>query len=225
MSSSIRDVVVGRHSLVWHKLEPRLRALGREVQAVGHDEVKSHQFGPQDRVWILSYSRRDEDNARLLRVLEQSNAGELVYVSSSAAIVASRTDCYEYPKAKALAERRALQIDRAHVLTIGLMYESPSELPAGDTVATSYDELARFFVELDWGAKADGRARRLFNVVRRDMPLAIERIAYRCYGRLIAWTGRFPCVLRPLDLALRMLGCRWYGYTYLSNKLWTSTTL
>ena len=53
---------------------------------------------------------------------------------------------------------------------------------------------------------------------------AAEALLYRLYGRLQALCGSRPCLLRPLDLLLRGLGMRWYGYTHLSNRLWTSKT-
>lgn len=172
---------------------------------------------------MLSYSRLPAENAALLDVLRKAGVGEVVYVSSSSVIVSRRTACYEYPRVKLRAELDALGLPNARVLTIGLMYDEPGELPGGADVATSYAELAAFVAAPEWPDDA-GRRKRLFRIVRQPFAHAAERWAYRVYGQLLRWSGRFPCLLRPLDLLLRALGARWYGYVHLSNSLWISTT-
>ena len=104
------------------------------------------------------------------------------------------------------------------------MYEEPSELPGGADVATSFAELAAFVAAPEWPDDA-GRRKRLFRVVRRPFS-ARDRARGPCGLRAAAARGRAAsrACLRPLDLILRALGARWYGYVYLSNHLWISTT-
>ncbi len=222
-AAAVRDVVIGSHSKVWHGLSRHIGAARTPPLAIGHREVAGFAFTPRDRVWVLSYSRLPAENAALLDRLRHAGAGELVYVSSSSVIVSQITSCYEYPRVKLRAELDALTLPNSRVLTIGLMYEEPSELPGGADVATSFAELATFFSAPEWPEDA-GRRKRLFRVVRRPFTSAIERVAHEVYGQLLQWSGRFPCLLRPLDLLLRALGARWYGYVYLSNRQWISTT-
>lgn len=217
-----REVIVGRHSKVWLQLARRLAARGRSFEAIGHLDVRTYSFSTDDRVWVFSFSRSDAENAALLSALRRSGVREIVYVSSSSTIVTRRTTCYSYPQAKAQAEALALASPNARVLTIGLMYESIEELPAGACIATSYSELAAFLDSPEWGDDP-ARRRLLFGVVHRPMRSGLERIAHRWYGRALDRCGAYPCVLRPVDMLLRALGVRWYGYVYLSNALWTST--
>ena len=222
-AAAFRDVFVGSHSKVWKALSMHLDAASTPAQAIGHRDLAGFAFTPHDRVWVLSYSRLPAENAALLDVLRQAGIGELVYVSSSSVIVSRRTACYEYPRVKLRAELDALNLPNAKVLTIGLMYEELRELPGGADVATSYAELAAFVAAPEWPEDA-GRRKRLFRVVRRPFARTAERRAYVVYGQLLRWSGRWPCMLRPLDLLLRALGARWYGYVYLSNTLWIPTT-
>lgn len=219
----VRDVFVGSHSKVWAALSRHLGAARMPAHAIGHRDVAGFAFEPHDRVWVLSYSRLPTENAALLDALHRAGVGEIVYVSSSSAIVSSRTACYEYPRVKLRAELDALALPNARVLTVGLMYEEPALLPGGADVATSYGELAAFVAAPDWPENT-GRRKRLFRVVHRPITGAVERRTYAVYGRLLQWCGRYPCLLRPLDVVLRAFGVRWYGYVYLSNSLWISTT-
>jgi hypothetical protein len=218
----VRDVFVGCHSKVWQALSRRSVVAARSPQAIGHRELANFAFAPRDRVWILSYSRVEAENVALLELLRHSGVHETVYVSSSSTIASTLTACYEYPRVKARAELDALTLPNAKVLTIGLMYDDTAQLPAGTNVATSYDELAAFVASPAW--PEDGaRRKHLFRIVRRPFSNAAEQWAYLGYGRLMQWAGARPCLLRPLDVLLRALGARWYGYVYLSNRLWIST--
>lgn len=217
-----RDVFVGCHSRVWQKLQGRLLPRLPGICAIGHCDIGDFGFTSDDRVWILSYSRRTSDNAALIATLARTPAREIVYVSSSSTIVNLRTACYDYPRLKQLAERAALELPQARVLTLGLMYEEAAELPGGTNIATSYDELAAFVAQPVWNP-GPARQQRLFRVVQRPVDRAWHRVAQAIYGALIWAAGPWPCVLRPLDLLLRAAGARNYGYTYLSQRLWTST--
>jgi hypothetical protein len=220
----LREVFVGKHSTVWAGLSPLLVGQGLVVQAIGHADISSFSFGPLDRIWVLAYSRHAAQNTGLIQALARTPARALVLVSSSSAIVAGVTRCYVYPHLKRQAEVDALAVPHATVLTLGMMYADPAQLPAGACVATSYRDLAAFVARPDWPDGA-GRRKHLFGVVQRPFPGALQRRAQQAYGAVLRACGPWPCLLRPLDLLLRACGVRWYGYVYLSNKLWTSTTL
>lgn len=221
-SPTLRDVFVGRHSKVWQALSRREELAPRQAIAIGHAELPGFAFNSGDRVWLLSYSHRPPENRAMLESIARARVAELVYVSSSATIVDAVTRCYEYPRVKREAEQAALALPATRVLTIGMVYEDLAELPGGSCAATSLAELAAFVATPDW-PDAAGRRKLLLRIVRRPFRHGLERGAYAAYGRLMEWAGAFPCVLRPLDLLLRALGARWYGYTFLSNRLWSST--
>ena len=218
----VREVVLGHGSLVWRTLARDPAFAARFGATLGHRELAQFAFTAHDRVWVFAYARKPAQNDALLARLRAAGVREVIYVSSSSTIVARVTHCYAYPRAKLLAETRALQLPNARVLTLGLMHTQPRELPAGANIATSYAQLAAFMSAPQWPL-ADPRRKPLFSIVHRPFGGAIERAAYRAYGALLARAGSRPCWLRPLDVLLRLAGRRWYGYTHLSNRLWIST--
>jgi hypothetical protein len=218
---AVRNVIIGRHSAVWRRLQPLVAGRAPDAVAISHRELAEFPFAAQDRVWLMSYSRDAAENSAMLAALQRSAAGEIVYLSSSSAIAARRTGCYGYPRVKHQAEQEALRLPNARVLVVGAMYDSLPELPTGPSMATSYGQLADFFVDPRW---PDERTRTLFTRIDRPFDSGIARTAHRVYGKLLMACGPLPCLLRPLDALLRLLGARWYGYTYLSTHLWTMTT-
>jgi hypothetical protein len=219
---AMREIFVGRNSKVWQGLATRLAASGFDCLAIGHADLPAFGFTGLDRVWVLSYSRLAKENAALIARLNEVGVAQVVYLSSSSVIVGERTRCYEYPRVKRLAERAVLAMSNGKVLTVGLVYDQSDELPHGPNVATSLDELAAFIHAPHW-PDAEGRAKHLLRAVNRPFSGVMERWAYQAYGVLMSVCGGFPCALRPLDVLLRAAGARWYGYVYLSNRLWIST--
>jgi hypothetical protein len=220
----VREVVIGCHSKVWRSTVQNARVAQRFTLALGHNEVSQFHFSPDDRVWVFSYSRIPVENVRLLTALQSAAVREVVYISSASTIVTKLTRCYEYPRVKQAAEQEAQRRLQARVLVLGLVYAQLSDLPAGQSVATSQATLEQFLLDPKW-PEGPGSRVHLFEVVNRPFSGRLEALLYRGYGTL-QWAFRsWPCVLRPLDYLLRAAGVRWYGYVHLSNRLWISTTL
>lgn len=218
-----RDVIVGRNSTVWRRLARRSDIAARFYTALSHSDLDGMRFLPSDRVWILSYSRKVEENAALIDKLGRAGVTEYVYISSATTNVVSQTRCYHYPTVKLLAEKLARIKLGARILTIGVMFDRLSELPAGATIATSYDDLAGFMLAPQWPDSAE-QPIRLFRCYHRPFAGKLEKIAFVLYGRAMSMLHRWPCALRPLDFILRAMGYKWYGYLYLSNRTWFTTT-
>jgi len=216
-----RDIVVGRNSTVWRKLKVELKSTHRTFLAIGHAQLNEFSFTPLDRVWVLSYSRQAKENAQLLQTLGNANVAEIVYLSSSSTIVSAWTDCYEYPRVKRKAAEVALTLPNARVVTVGLMYSNADELPSGVNIATSYSALAALMATPLLAAES-ARQQTLFSIVERPFKSNAELVMFKIYTHLMTWCGRYPCLLRPVDLVLRALHMPWYGYTFIANKLWIS---
>lgn len=218
----MREVILGKSAKIWQQIAQRPGVAARFQHAVGHAGLASFAFTPHDRVWVLAYSRQPEDNTRMLRHLKQAGVAEIVYITSSSTIIAPLTRCYEYPRAKKQAEDEAFALPNGKVLTLGLVVEREDELPAGANAAVTIDEIAAFMLAPHW-ALDGGKRTHLLRIVHRPFGSSVERGLYRFYGGLMTMLRGQPCWLRPLDLVLRVLGMRWYGYTFMSNRLWTHT--
>ena len=107
-------------------------------------------------------------------------------------------------------------------LRLGIVHKEESELPGGQNLATSERQIAEFLLRPHFPSTTDGLIN-LFDLVDRPFRNSLEARLHRVYGTTLWAVRRFPCVLRPLDMVLRALGIRWYGYVQLSNHLWIST--
>jgi hypothetical protein len=110
------------------------------------------------------------------------------------------------------------------VVRIGLIHDDLDELSAGISAATQLGDLIAAMLAPDGLPDREGAAVPLYRLVERPFSNLREQAAYRAYGALIRLCGRRPCVLRPIDLLLRLIGWRWYGYFRLSNDRCHSTT-
>lgn len=209
-----RLVIIGRNSTIWQtsKTDPAMA----EAEAIGHADIASFDFLPEDRVWILSYSRRPQENTTLFQNIADRHAGPCFYVSSATANVTSVTSCYGYPTAKYHAEGQAREILDAAIIRIGLVYARLQDLPAGTNAATSYADLSTAMRAEPDKAKDP---KLLLKLVNRSFGSAFEQVAYSVYAKVISALGSRPCLLRPVDVVLRLAGWRWYGYLFISNQL------
>lgn len=217
---SKRLIILGKNSKVWALLKKSNNLAELPIFAIGHDDIGDFEFFPLDQIWVLSYSRVPSENYFLLKKLSNINNISVFYVSSASTNVNSITQCYNYPKIKHQAQEDAVSLCNARVITIGLFYEAVTELPSGLTAATSVQQLALAMRNID---NHSAQSVNLFRMVDRPFSTYFEKILYVLYGQLVKRCGRFPCLLRPIDLVLRLVGMRWYGYLYLSNKLWSTT--
>jgi hypothetical protein len=219
LSHNGRMVVVGRNSKVWKALASSTYFNDITVCAIGHAQLKTFGFQPGDQIWIFAYSRSQDENLSLLKILAEYEFLEITYISSASTNVTNITRCYSYPTIKHHAEVAAKEVCSARVVTIGLIYSDFNELPAGRTAATSLKELAKLMRYSNGAEKKDIR---LFDMVERPFRGKVERLIFHLYGKILSSTGRFPCLLRPIDVCLRLFNMRWYGYLYLSNRLWST---
>lgn len=218
-----REVVIGRNAKIWRAMGSRPAMTERFKICLSHAEIDEFSFSPNDRVWIFAYSRHPAENSKILHLLRDAGVQDVIYVSSASTIVNRQTECYQYPRVKQQAEEDARRLLDAQILTLGLVYENMYELPAGLNIATSHSQLAEFMLAPYW-PHGEGNRMHLFSMVERPFDGHTEQILQRLYGVLLTCVSRWPCILRPIDAVLRTFGIRWYGYVYLSNRLWITTT-
>jgi hypothetical protein len=215
-----REIVIGRNSKVWKAAMARAEIASGFPIALGHRDVASFEFLTSDRVWVFSYSRVPAENRALLAVLATAGVSEIFYVSSATTNVVARTRCYEYPRVKWQAEEEALKIG-ARILTLGIVVNSTAELPAGVNIVTLQSRLNEFLLNPE--PLRSGARKLLFELVATPFSRKWEEAVFSMYSWLQWQLRSWPCLLRPVDLVLRALGIRWYGYVNLSNRLWIST--
>ncbi len=216
--------MIGRSSALWTRIAGRVLAARPATLAVGHREIDQLQLSDGDQVWIFSYAPDEDANRRLLERLAARGSARHIYVSTATANIAGRIRCYRYPRVKAEAERDAARILGAETVRIGLIHDNPDELPAGFSVVTRLDDLVAAIVDPGRLPRAEGGVGHLYNPVERPFSGAVERMSHNGYGALLRLCGSQPCLLRPLDLLLRSIGWRWYGYFRLSNEQCRTTT-
>lgn len=220
----MRDVIVGKNSKVWSSLAKRPLLRDFSGVALGHKDVSEFEFSKNDRVWIFSYSRNFSENKKLLDLIASRNVGEIVYIGSTSVVVTSLTSCYSYPNAKSRAEVYAMRIKECRVLTLGAIVEDQSTLASGPNLVTTLDALAKFILNPVW--LDFGRQRKnLFERVWVPFEGKFESALYSIYGWVIRACGPVPCIIRPLDFVLKFFGYRWYGYSYLGNRMWANLTI
>lgn len=217
----VRNIVLGKNSAVWRLLAADRRLAGRFI-AIGHAELDNFSFSRGDRVWVLSYARDLSANRAMIDRLAQADDISVVYVSTATANVNRVTNCYQYPRIKRECEELSRIVLGARILTIGVVYRELDELAGGTTMATSVDEIAAFLANPEFSDRTDEPAL-LFSPISRPFSNSLERAIFAGYGKLQRMVG-WPCLLRPIDVVLRAIGWRWYGYLYLSNRLWLTTT-
>ncbi len=216
-----RHIVIGKNSAVWHSLAHAEGIAGKFNIALSHSEVGGFPFSAEDEVWIFSYAPTDAGNVQLFDTLAAAGISNAVYVSSASVIATDVTQCYRYPSIKKRAELEAQKRIGASIVRLGLVYREPRELPAGSNMATSIAKLAGFMSQDS--APPAGAIVNLFERTDRPFSGRVEQSLYSWYGSLQSAAGRWPCLLRPIDYILRGLGMKWYGYVYLSNRLWNTT--
>jgi hypothetical protein len=220
--TKMRDVVIGKNSKLWRAMADRTDIQPLGITALGHGDLDRQTTLNGARVWVFSYSRMPAENAAMFQRLKILQASEVVYISTATANVAALTKCYSYPTVKALAEQQVVSILGAKIVRIGVVHSDEATLPAGTTAVTPLDELCALMSDPK-PLNATGPLN-LFRLKNKPFTSTLEAAVFKIYGALIRICAPWPCLLRPLDVLCRAVGWNWYGYLYLSNRLWISNT-
>ncbi|MEM8858759.1 MAG: hypothetical protein AAGD96_10590 [Chloroflexota bacterium] len=218
-------LVVGRNSRLWPLLRPSFehQLKGRRLIVCSSRDIydlSETLLGQNiERAFVLSYAPNIKDNQKLLKNLRLLTP-KLVYVSTLSVNAALEGYPYKYPFVKYATERLCKApgfFDKVRILRLGLVEGTYSESKvAGKWHHTGLDALAVA------GVRAFGSARFDFEVVTevrfREFDSKTEDYAFRLYGRLLRIGPVMGTILRPVDVALKLLGWNWYGYHQLANR-------
>lgn len=218
-----RLVVIGKNSILWSRIGDRVRSRHLNTLAVGHRDLASVRLNASDRIWIFSYAQDVNENAALFDVIAAQGGSNCYYLSSATANIADNVRCYRYPLVKRAGELDAELRLGAIPVRIGLIHDNTNELPAGNSAVTQLDLLIEAMISDDVDFARCGSLIQLYTLESKLFSSAMERFAYIWYGKLLRACGSYPCVLRPLDVVLKLFGWRWYGYFRMSNDICFST--
>lgn len=220
-----RILFIGKNSTIWQRLSQNAARVDGIGPALGHADVANFDFKPDDQVWIFSYSRVTAENIALFEQLKERGARYVYYVSTASSNVMQITSRFTYPRAKSEAAEAAQRILGARIVLLGYVLEDLSEAPAGWAAIVTLDELlAKMRSEALSAPVANQNPIQLFTMRKTPFHSRLEALLYRAYFRVAFALGRYVFLLRPIDVILRALGYRWYGYFGMSNQLWSTTT-
>lgn len=218
-----RILFIGKNSSIWQRLSQDPAWIDGIGPVLGHADVAGFDFQPDDQVWIFSYSRVNAENIALFEQLKERGARQVYYVSTASSNVMQITSRFTYPRAKSVAAEAAQRILGARTVLLGYVVENLSESPSGWAAIVTLDELSAAMRGYG-GSFTSGAPIRLFTMREAPFRSRLEAVLYHCYFRLAFALGRYVFLLRPVDIILRALGYRWYGYFGMSNHLWSTTT-
>ncbi len=190
----MNNLIIGKNSKV-------SRALGyiNGVEFVSHTDLPVR--GTFNIVYVFSYSHQMSENERLIDNVNKINCNNVVYISSITAELAD-SHMYAYPTTKRKCEDIA-KLFNFSVLRIGLITETMNAEPkSGEYLITSISDLETMIRN----GKIECKPPVLCSYGTGSSTLQMY------YGYLLDILGMGSIFLRPVDLALKLLGHNWGGY-------------
>jgi hypothetical protein len=211
-------LIIGKNSKIWNKIKKDIKK-NRVITEISHDQLrflkKQKRF---DEIWIFGYSINVNENYDLLHSAVSIKYKKCFYFSSKTTNICQVTKDYKYPMIKKISEDFLKRYNNTYIVRLGLVYGKTSDIPGGGSYVTSYKEIIKF-INQDKRRIWYNKDIDLAKLIIKNFSSEFERAVYKLYG-LILMSGLFrPILLRPIDLILRLIGWRWYGYFYLSNNI------
>ena len=222
-------VVVGSNSKAWKCLRRDSDVICRVYESVielqtrdlfvQHVEDKASRCTAPVDVLIFSFSPIMLDNLCLMHACTtQFSTANIVYISSLSVRANSVCRHYNYPKMKAECEKLASEFNfkilrLANVAASEQVYVEISKCHLG--YYTTAHELLGGIAECHKNALVEAYAKRQ----KSGVPLWLTPI-YLVYSTLYRLNPSLLIVMRPIDVLLRKLGSKYYGYNYIiENQL------
>lgn len=212
----MRKIIIGKNSNLYKEFRYEFDDIFD--LAISHKDLQNFGTKKTDIYFILSYGQSEKEMSQLLNEIKKIKHNNVILLSTSAVIVSKYSQCYSYPRLKMMQEnffikkmsnfiiyrvgtvlrKNNLYQNRGTcVLNSNLFFKTLKKLLSGEFVSQVVQEYE--FVEIKKNT--------------------FESIIYLIYTVTIRLFYRFPCVLRPIDLMLKILNYPWYGYGTLSLKL------
>jgi hypothetical protein len=217
----MRKIIIGKNSKLFKNYSVEFTE--RFDFFLSHTDIERFKFESNDCVLLLSYPNSKPQLDIMKNSLLKLTHSKVIILSTCAVIVSKLTNCYFYPKIKLLQEKYV-----AEVLNNFLIYRVGTIVRERDYnkyIGTCVLDSKVFFNELDSFIKFDFEHRIITSVKTLDFEGGtIEKFIYKNYCFLISTLSFCPCILRPLDLILRIFGRSWYGYGALTRIMMEKTS-
>jgi hypothetical protein len=210
----MRYILIGCNSKLYNNFK---RNFNKLVQfSISHKEIHTFLFRENDIVIVLSYGKNKQKNKEFYKNLSKINVGLFIILSTTSSYLANKIKCYEYPSNKLYIENLAIKLLKRHVvIRAGVIVNRRMSEEFQGLIQTPISKLIKTLKEL----KNIRPVKILINLGQfKDFKNknSIEYYFYLKY-KLLIHNLKYPCIIRPLDLILKVFfSYKWYGYGLLT---------
>lgn len=211
----MNNLIVGKNSVIVKNLLKNFTDLPLFFDVVSHSELFSLKLY-YDKCYIFSYSLSEIDNQKIIDWC-CANCNKVYYISSSSVIVAKHGELYSYPKIKMLAEEYGCaNYKNFYIRRLGYVVSNEKK-EYYISYTTEINDIHKILLSND-----NVSVENIFNINPNLKKNKIKSKIIMGYSLFQYWIMPASILLRPIDLILKILGIRSYGYTSLGDRLWMS---
>ena len=210
----MRKIIIGKNSNLYKNYKNDF--LSFFDFAISHNEIASFHFLPNDFIFVLSYPRSISGIKKMVILMKQLKNNKILLLSTCSAILNNITSCYYYPKIKFLQEKYfSKTFHNLIIFRVGTVIRK-NDYDNYYGLCVINDKV--FFRMIREFIKRNPKEQLVTRFDILDFKGSFfESHLYDIYCRLIFSLIPFPCILRPLDVILRLFNIRWYGYGALTK--------
>jgi hypothetical protein len=210
----MRIILVGKNSGLYRNFKLYFDDFIDE--AISHNDVHNFKFSKSDVLIILSYSFNTNLQRYFIGLLKKTSVNQIIVFSTVACLVSEKIKCYAYPDLKLQSEKNFRRsIPRTVIFRFGTIIDGQSRYVYRGTYVTEISDVVngvKSAIKLHLKSKVIS----IYNFCEFNNKNCFEYLLYQYYYKVISRMS-YPCLLRPLDLILRIVfGYKWYGYGVLS---------
>jgi len=212
----MRKIIIGKNSNLYKEFKKEFDEIFD--LAISHKDLHNFVIKKTDIYFILSYGQSEKEMSQLLSEVIKIKQNNVILLSTTAIIVSKYSKCYAYPKLKMMQENFfSAKMSNFIIYRVGTVLRKNNLYHNRGTCVLNSDLFFRTLKKLLSGEFVCQVVEE-YEFVRIEKN-TLESIIYFIYTVTIRLFYKFPCVLRPIDLILKILNYRWYGYGALSLKL------